>query len=366
MKNRSYRPITTLQFILVISTFQISVAFLTLPRELAAQAGTDGWIAILIGWAIATVAALIIVKVMKYHPDGTILDLLKRYLGAWPAKIAAAVLGAYYFTLAYDGYVITALIIKVWLLPTTYIYILVILMMLPTFQIAQHGLQVIGRYSEMVAMLSIWIPFIYLITLRYAHWLNLLPVLKEGWMPVFSAARSMVSPMLGIALTFFLYPHLTKKERAASAVVISNSFTCAVYLGITIICYLYYSPDGIMEYNNPVIGIMKSVEFKFIERVEIPFIAFYLFVFSCVWIPSMYIVSYCSKWLLGKGTDRGHLAVWCAVIGISIIIYRSGYQDAYRLIRNFNLIGFIMEFAMPVCLLVYLAIYTRIKGRKPI
>ena len=43
---KTYRPITTLQFILMISTFQISVAFLALPRELARHAGTDGWMTV--------------------------------------------------------------------------------------------------------------------------------------------------------------------------------------------------------------------------------------------------------------------------------------------------------------------------------
>lgn len=361
---KTIRQVSMLQFTLMVSAFQISVAFLSLPRELARQAGTDGWIAIFFGWGMATLASAALVKVMKNNPDGTILDLLQRYMGFWASKIAAFILMAYYLLLAYDGFMIATLVIKLWLLPSTYIYVLVLLLLIPTFQIAQHGFQAIGRYSEIVTLLSIWIPFVYLSTLRHAHWLYLLPVIKEGWLPVLSTIKIMVYPMLGIGLVFFLYPYLVRKDKALRAMVISNTLTCLVYLGITLVCYVYFSPDEIGEFNEPVISIMKSIEFQFIERVEVLFIAFYLFVFSCIWIPSMHLVSMNSAWLLGKGPERGHLAVWCFAVAVSFFIYRPSFIDAARVNNFLNLAGFVMEFALPACLLLYVAIIRKVRGEK--
>lgn len=361
---RGIRQVSMLQFVLIISAFQISVAFLSIPRELARLAGSDGWIAIFFGWGLASAAAVAIVKVMKYSPNSSILELMQKYMGVWGARIAAIVFIAYYLLLAYDGYMIASLVIKLWLLPSTYTYVLVLLMLIPTFQIAQHGFQAIGRYSEIVAMISIWIPFVYLSTLRHAHWLYLLPILKEGWIPVLSSVKTMIYPMLGIGLIFFLYPHLVNKDKALPAVIISNTLTCLVYLGITIICYVYFSPDEIGKFNDPVISIMKSVEFEFIERVEVPFIAVYLFVFSCIWIPSMYIVSSNSAWLLGKGSDRTHLAVWSILMLIGFFFYRPSFFDAAIINDSLNYIGFIIEFAMPCCLLLYLFIREKFRRGK--
>lgn len=56
--------ITLMQFILLIHGVQMGVGILTLPRELAEKAGTDGWIGIIISWFIATVASMIIIKIM--------------------------------------------------------------------------------------------------------------------------------------------------------------------------------------------------------------------------------------------------------------------------------------------------------------
>lgn len=361
---KTSRPVTMLQFILIISTFQISVAFLSLPRELARHAGTDGWLVIFLGWGLATLASIAIVKVMRYNPNSSILELIQRYIGVWAAKVAAFIFMAYYLLLAYDGYMIASLVIKLWLLPSTYIYILVLLLLIPTFQIAQHGFQAIGRYSEIVTMLSVWIPFIYVSTLSHAHWLYLLPIFKEGWFPVLSSIKFMIYPMLGIGLVLFLYPHLVNKEKALPAMMISNTLTCIVYLGITLICYVYFSPDEIGEYNDPVISIMKSIEFQFIERVEVLFIAFYLFVFSCIWIPSMYLVSKCSASLMGKGQERYHLAVWCVVIEISFFLYRPSFIESAQINYALNYIGFMMEFALPAGILLYVAIRKKMgRGR---
>ncbi|MCM3782283.1 spore germination protein [Neobacillus mesonae] len=358
------RPISMLQFVLIISTFQISVAFLYLPRELARHAGTDGWIVIFFAWGLASLASVALVKLMKYAPNGSILELIQKYMGVWASKIAAFVFIAYYLILAYDGYIIASLVIKLWLLPNTYIYVLVLLLLIPTFQIAQHGFQAIGRYSEIVVLISLWIPFVYLSTLRHAHWLFLLPVIKEGWLPIFSTIKMMIYPMLGIGLVFFLYPHLVKKEKALPAMLISNTITCIIYLGITIVCFVYFSPDEIREYNDPVISIMKTIEFEFIERVEVPFIAVYLFMFSCIWIPSMYLVSMNSAWLIGKGQERNYLGVWCIIIAVSIFIYRPSFFDAAIINNALNLIGFIIEFVLPLCLLIYVMIKNKVKGGK--
>ncbi|MGG3281037.1 GerAB/ArcD/ProY family transporter [Paenibacillus solani] len=359
---KTTRPVSTLQFTLMVSAFQISVAFLSLPRELARQAGTDGWIAIFFGWGMATLASVALVKLMKNSPNGSILELIQRYMGVWASKMAAFIFMAYYLLLAYDGFMIASLVMKLWLLPSTYIYVIVLLLLIPTYQIAQHGFQAIGRYCEIVTLISIWIPFVYLSTLRHARWLYLLPVLKEGWLPVLSTVKIIFFPMLGIGLVFFIYPHLVNKEKALKAMVISNTLTCLVYLGITLVCFVYFSPDEIGEFNDPVISIMKSIELQFIERVEVPFIAFYLFVFSCVWIPSMHLVSMNSAWLLGRGGERGSLVVWCFAVAVSFFIYKPSFIDAARVNNFLSLTGFVMEFALPVCLLLYMAIAKKVRG----
>lgn len=66
---------------------------------------------------------------------------------------------------------------------------------------------------------------------------------------------------------------------------------------------------------------------------------------------------------IGKGPERGHLAVWCFAVAVSFFIYRPSFIDAARVNNFLNLAGFVMEFALPACLLLYVAIIRKVRGR---
>ncbi|MNI10467.1 Spore germination protein YndE [compost metagenome] len=364
MKTYAGKEITFIQFVCIISGIQVSVAVLSLPRKLAERAGTDGWISLLIGWALSAAASLFIVQVMKKHPEGTLLDLVTRYIGVWAGKVIALLFALYFLFLSFDGLTKTVLIMRTWLLPTTQSYIIMILLLIPTYTMARHGPRILGRYAELVVYMSLWIPIVYLFTLKNAHWLHLLPVLKGGWKPVWSGVQATIYPSLGMVATFFLYPYLKYKEKASKGILLSITLTTLIYLFITIICFIYFSPDEIKLFNDPVISILKSIEFRFIERIEIPFIAFYLFIFSLVWIPGMYMTTFCTSWLFNKPNNRSHLQILCLAIAVSTYFLQPTYNQTDRSQIFLVIVGFIVEYIFPVCLLIYLVVTSRVQRRK--
>ncbi|RCW45477.1 GerAB/ArcD/ProY family transporter [Paenibacillus prosopidis] len=363
MTSNTGKSITSMQYIFIISGIQVSVSILSLPRDLADAAGTDGWIAIPIGYILSVAAGFIIVKVMQNAPEDTIFDLLSRLMGAWAGKCFALLLGVYFLSFMYDSLNRAILITKDWLLPNTQPYLLMILLLVPTYIVAKHGPQILGRYSEFVFFLSIWIPFIYLFTLENAHGLHLLPLFKEGVLPVLSAVPAMLYPSLGMVTTFILYPHLKNKEKAPINLLISNSLTMLIYLYITIICFVYFSPDEITLYNEPIVSILKSIEFRFIERIEVPFIAFYLFIFSLAWIPSAYIAAFCISWISGKKDVALPLQIFCIVITVSSFFFLPTFNQNDRLGLWIGWLGISIEYVFPLCLLVYIILNKHFQQR---
>lgn len=355
--------ITFMQFVFVISGMQISVAVLSLPRMLAEAAGSDGWMALPIGYAINLFCSYIIVLVMRSCSGRTLIDTLSNIMGKWIGKGFALLMAVYFFQLLYDGLVRAILIVKIWLLPNTQPYILMILLLFPAYKIAIGGPRILGRYAELVAVISCWLPFVYLFTLKYAHWLNLLPLFKEGLLPVLSAVKATMYPSLGLAAVFILYPYLKNKEKAASALFLSNTVTMSVYLFITIICFIYYSPNESSFYNDPIISILKTIEFRFIERIEVPFISFYLFVFSLVWVPSMYITTFCISLVFGLSDHRTPLRVLCVMLAIGTFFYQPTFNQSNMLEKWLSWFGFGMEYILPSLLLIYIAVYNRLHPR---
>ncbi|WP_171056216.1 GerAB/ArcD/ProY family transporter [Paenibacillus sinopodophylli] len=363
MINTDKNSITYTQFVLIITGIQISVAVLSLPRKLAEAAGSDGWLALPLGFILNLVCSYIIVAVMRSCSGRTLIDTVSAMMGKWIGKAFALALAFYFLNLMYDGLVRAILIVKIWLMPNTQAYVLMLLLLFPAYKIALGGPRIIGRYAELVTVISCWLPFVYLFTLKYAHWLNLLPFFKEGFLPVLYAVKSTIYPTLGLAAVFILYPYLKNKEKAAPALFISNMITTTVYLFITIICFIYYSPHESKFYNDPIISILKTIEFRFIERIEIPFISFYLFVFSLVWIPSMYIVSYCMSLVFELDSHRTPLRVLCIVLIVGTFFYMPTFNQSDKIQHFLTWFGFSMEYVLPSILLIAITIYNRYRPR---
>ncbi|TNJ64796.1 spore gernimation protein [Paenibacillus hemerocallicola] len=364
MKKYAFNEITFMQFVFLQFGLQASVGLLALPQVLAGKAGTDGWMAIIGGYIVSIAAGLIIVQVMKKHPDGTLPDLLKRYLGGWAGKTGAALFACYIFYYGYTGLVRTILYTKVWLLPQTPVYIIMLLLLIPTYGIARNGLRILGRYAELVFFISLWLPFVYLIPLKDAHWLHLAPVLKEGWTPVLSAMQEIIMSYGGMGAVFIFYPFLRNKRMASAGVVLSSTLSMLVFLFVTLICFVYFSPDEIREYNEPVVNVLKTIEFKFVERVEVLFIAFFLFIFSLAWIPALYMCAFCTSWLMGKQDHRGHMRLLLLAIAVGSYFAMPTFNQNDLMEKYLARIITGFEGVLPVCLLVYIWGYERFQRRK--
>ncbi|SFM28810.1 spore germination protein (amino acid permease) [Paenibacillus sp. 1_12] len=364
MSGFANNKITSLQYILINSGLQVSVFFLALPRILFEHAGTDGWISLIIGWFITVIASLAVIKVMSRQPDGTLLDLLTRYGGKWAGRAAAIVLFLYLLYFAYSCLIQTTLITKEWLLPQTSAYLIILMLLIPTYVIAISGIRIIGRYAEITYLLSLWIPFVYLLPLKEAHWLHLLPIAGEGWRPISAGVPFGLYCFLGFVTTFILYPFIQNKRQASKAMTISNTLTLLLHLFVTMVCYVYFSPDEIDTYNEPAINVLRIIEFKFVERIEVIYIAFYLLIFSLGWIPALYMCAYCTNWLTGMQSERNHFRALWLMLAVGSCFFMPSLHQNENMERLFLRVGIGVEYVFPIILLMCIWLLDRFSQRK--
>jgi len=363
MKKYAFNEITLFQYIFLIFTSELGVGVLPFPSNVVQFAGTDSWISVILGWILVSIASLFIVQAMKHYPNGTLLDLLEHYGGKWSGK-AGAVLVALYF--AYFTYVVftrTVLYIKI-LLPQTPDLVIALLLIIPFWFIARNGIRVQGRYAEIVFFMSCWMPLIFLYNLQDSGWLHLLPVLKEGWIPVFTATPEMVFTFLGFEMTFILYPFLKHKAHAGAGIVIANTLAMLVYLTINIAYLIFYSPDQIKETQEPALQMLKVIEFPFMERFDIVYLAFYLLIMALTWIPFSYCCVFTSSWLLGKKDHRQHLIIYLSILVITYLIYAPTFEQNEKMIAYMGRLGLAFAIVFPFLLWVYVAVVDRYSRTK--
>lgn len=316
----SKNKLTLLQFIFLIHGAQLGVGVITLPREAAQIAGTDGWVSIILCWIITTIASLIIVQIMKKYPNGTVLDLISHYFGKWVGKIATIIFAMYFLLVATGIFVRETLFIQSWILPFSKLPVLALILAIPSYMVASHNVQIIGRYCVFVFFMSAWLAVIYLLPLKYANWLYLIPIVKEGWEPIIASIKNAIFSFLGFEIVFFLYPYLEKKEQASIGIIIANLMSMIVFVVVTVVVYAFYNPDQIMVFSEPTLMMLKVIELKFIERLEIVFFSFYLFIISTTVIPYMFFTIFCTSQLFGRENHRKHL-FWYLVLTILYIIF---------------------------------------------
>lgn len=361
MKKYAMNEVTTMQYILLLHGAQIATGVLSLPRGLAEKAGTDGWMSLIVGWILNLTASLLIIQVMKRFPDCTLIDILGQLFGKWVAKIATVPLILFFVCSACVVQINTMLYVKTWLLPRTPDYLIMLLIAIPSYMVARNGWRVVGRYSELVFYMTALMPFFLLLPLKDNHLIHLFPLFKEGVMPVFQGVETTIFSLLGFEIVFLLYPFLQKKQMAVRGIVVANTLTILVYLFVTLICFAYFSPDEILVYNQPVLNLLKVIQFRFLERFDLVFMAFYMFAASSAWIPYLFCASFSASQLLGKQDHSPYAAVFTVLCIAVVFVIHPSWNQSEIMTKWMSRSGIGIAFVFPLLLWMYVQVYLRIR-----
>lgn len=348
------KSITLTQYILTIHGVQMGQDVLTLPSDVAAVAGTDGWISVIIGSIITMIVSLCIVSIMAKYPGETFLQVLTRYFGKWVGKACMIIWGLYSLMSVIVLLYFTVVVLRVSIMAQTPSYVLVFLCIIPIYMVIRSGAQIVGRYAVFVFFFTLWMPLLLLISLGDAHSVFLLPLIKEGIGPILYAAKNTVLVFFGFEMAFILYPYLKNKQMAARGIVIANSLSLILYLLITLACFSYFSPDEITQYIWTTLRLVKPIEFPFLERFEIIFLSFFLYLFSTSIIPYAFSVTKSVEQIFDK--KDWQLPIYILLLGLffTSFFHKINYKELETLRTWWGWTGITVAYAFPVVLFLYI------------
>ncbi|MFC4810273.1 GerAB/ArcD/ProY family transporter [Paenibacillus sp. GCM10023250] len=276
-------------------------------------------------------------------------------------RLAMVFFGVYATIYAYLILDRMALLVQSWIMQQTPTYVLILLFFVPAYMIVKGGVRVMGRYAEIIVYSSLWMLLLLGVLMREGNWLHLLPVLKEGWLPVLHTVPTTILAFLGFEIVYFVYPNLEKKQYAPLGVLIANTYTLLIYLIVTLVCFLVYSPDEITQFNQPVISIFKTLETRYVERFDIIMLTWYLLIISKTWIPSLYMAMYCMKTLFVFGKPQTYVALLLAGMFLATWISDPDWRASTSMLEWLGSIGFATAYLLPVCLWCILSVLQRFK-----
>ena len=350
--NRIKSNVTSFQFILMIFGIQFGIGVLSLPRELAIKSGTSSWIAIIFGGMISTLISILFVKLREKAPTLNYVNFFRFYLGNVIGSITVFIQAIYFL---YAGYLVltrTILYIQGYILQEAKVYVLLILFLIPTYQLLTGGLHLIAKYVEAIFPIVVFSDFMLFFTLKDIDLNFILPIIKDGWMPIFKTIPTTTMSFLGIELILIYYPYLKSKHQAIKGVIIANVLTTFTYLFITIICFIIYSPYEIKLIFEPVIDILSVIEFQYVERLDFVLFSLFLMLISKTWVTYLWAgMNGISELFKFKQLTIADSILFIVII-ISTFIYIPTFTNTNNHLHIIAISGVYILIGIPILLLI--------------
>ncbi|KIL39821.1 spore gernimation protein [Gordoniibacillus kamchatkensis] len=263
--------------VILIHMIQTGVALFSLPRVLAVQFGTNGWLAVFLFGAIVAIHIWLMSYVYRHSGGRSIFDILEQSIPKFvlsPVYIGLICVWAMLCCLVSKEYI---LIFKMVAFPTTNPMIFELVVNLLTLWLLGMGVYNIAKAATVFFWFVIWMVF--LLTFFYGEfrWARLTPFVFQGGELKMKELYSIYAAFFGYELVLLLFPYANPQTKLMRAAMAGNGLTVAVYLYTCLIAFGFFSLQQLKEMLFPVLDLLAYIKLPFIERIENLLYGFFLF-----------------------------------------------------------------------------------------
>ncbi|WZY01021.1 GerAB/ArcD/ProY family transporter [Bacillus sp. FSL W7-1360] len=277
-------------FFLIIHT-QIGVGVLSLPYTLSQASGADGWMSLILAGVWIQLLLGTFFLLYRRFPRKNLDQIVQTLLGNWIGNIARVFFLLFFFLIDVLFIAILVRMLDRWILPETPRVVISLIILMLSFYLARESLQVILRFFLAVTPALVLLVAIATYSLKDANIYHLLPIGHQGIGTIFKGSLDAILPLMGFEVILFLNAYITGTVKAKFKMAVwANVFTLMLYLYLTLVCFLYFSPEEIAFLPEPMIYLIKSYTFQIIERTDLVFLSvwvvyiftsFVMFTFIC-------------------------------------------------------------------------------------
>lgn len=347
---------------ILIYMIQSGVTLYKLPRMLAVNFGTNGWIMVLIVSFVAGINIFLISLVNRFRKGESVFEIME---GLIPRKVMAP----FYILLALIWSIFALLVGKDYILITqvltfqnSSLLLLYSIVLILAFYLVVKDIYTISKTTTIFFFLTIWMTFLLIYHIPYSSIMRLTPfIFKEGTHSI-RGLIEVYTAFLGFEIVLFLFPYIDqKKPKWFLSVYVGHIITTVVYTLTCIVSFMYFSFEQLKLISFPVLNLISYVEIELIERIES--LVFNLFLMKILITVVMYL--WAAKLLLHRGMPSMN-EKWLAPILILVAFFITLRVDVvYELAPWLLIFGFAaagIAIGLPVLLLFVL--WVRRLGRR--
>ena len=293
--------ISTNQFVWMLFIIITSVAALEAPVMLIMRAGRDAWLAVIGGWFLSVLLALVYAYMgIRFSGQNFVqysITILGRYLG----RIVGIIFPLFFLLVCILLQSSLAHSIKTILLPNTPFEVIMVIMLILSSYAARNGIEVIARVSELLGPIYILaVVLIGLIAIPVVDIDRLKPQLEQGFYPIMFNSPFMLS-FFGICIIMAMFIPLCDRPENGFLAKFTAVSMGAFFVGIVVIITIAaFGLEHAQRTYAPVYQITRMLTL----RVE------------AIWLLI----------IVGAGIMASTMMIWAFSLGVSQIMGLSTYK----------------------------------------
>lgn len=327
-----------------------------LPKVIAENAGTGGWIVLILSTLLAIIITYIITSLNSYHKNKTIFEYSKLLTGKFIGTFIILIYFLYFFMIFSIEIRIVTEKIKLAILPKTPLWATSLLFCLTTFYITIKRLRVIARICVLYGFIIILsLLLIHFFMFSQGHLINLRPFIGDGNISTYiKALPKVIVPFLGVEALVIVPFHSKNNKKVFKYTILMTAFIGILYILIAESCISVIGVAGIINYEDALIATIRRIDVEFLQffrRLD--------GLFLIAWIMSIFctisIFSYSSVFLLSKfikNINFNLLAFFTIAVACIVARIPRTMEQVKKIFDYISYLGTIASVVIPTILLI--------------
>lgn len=343
-------------YLIIITILPTSILFL--PHLVYIGARHDAWLSIILITAFGLAAGDIIGRLGRKFPGQTVVEYSRTLLGTVPGFVIGAIYAGHFIY-------INAIIVREFgellitnFIPETPVAVIIISIVLAAVYIVRHGLEVMARVNDMVLpLVFLMVLAVLLLSIPNVRTENLLPVLENGLLPVFSGTVPAGVFFAETYVMLMLIPYLNKPPEARR-VIARGILTMGLLQLLVMLTAISVLGAQLNNLLFPTLNLARQIRLEhFLTNVD-PLI---LLVWILGGFMKISVFHYCAtlatSQLLGLRSYGAVAVINGVILGIlSVILWEDALELAYHIANVIPFYFLPIQVGLPLLLLVFATI----------
>ncbi|GAB6138533.1 GerAB/ArcD/ProY family transporter [Halanaerobaculum tunisiense] len=256
------KRISTYQAVMLVISSAIGNVFAIMSVFLVKDAGRDGWLSLILAYAIGMIIGLILIKLGSYFPNKTLVQYLPDVLGKFLGKSIGLIWILSFWLLTAIVHRENAEIIK-FFMPQISSSSIIIMTVLLNIYILKKGFKIFARIAELLIpmmIISILLGIFFIIPEMELK--RLTPIIEMGFSPVLKGIpRQLAFVMQTILFMGFWFPRLNNKKKGTSIFLAGLSISGILLTSLVVATIAVLGPKLIVKLTVPALYLFHGTIF---------------------------------------------------------------------------------------------------------